>query len=105
MLSSVTVYPLLHPQQSTSESNPSESGQLSELHSRPITHSLSKSQSPSYILQGLSDEQFIGIVVVEVDFVVIGIVVDVVVVVIGIVVALWARKFKKVQAKKTREIK
>ena len=88
---------------------------MSDPHSRPSIHSLSRSQSPSYNLQGLSDEQFIGIVVVEVDcvdigfvvvvidnandvvvvdiccvvnvvVVVIGIVVDVVVAVIGIVV-------------------
>ena len=100
------VYPLLHPQQSTSESKPveGESRQLSDPHSRPSIHSLSRSQSPSYNLQGLADEQFIGIVVVEVDcedigFVVVVIdnandvvvvdiccVVDVVVVVISIVV-------------------
>ena len=46
-------------------------------------------------------------IVIDVVVVVIAIVVDVVVVAIGIVVvvALWARKFKRVQAKITREIK
>ena len=44
-------------QQSTSESKPSEAGQLFDPHARPSWHSSWESQSPSSSSQGIPDAQ------------------------------------------------
>ena len=47
-------------QQSTSESNPWEDGQLSNPHTRPVWHSSLESQSPLSSPQGIPDVQKIS---------------------------------------------